>query len=472
MTFDRVNGKCQFKVIGFVHQAMAFLFLFGMVLEFRKSPLVLIGYCREFILSFDLWLFLPVKIISGVACVATLFRKEWGAKVLKTTLLYMFAAKALPVILTVVRELFERIYWGQSIIIGGGPDFLKNLGLFSIALFFGVFLYIIFIATSHALAVQQSLARTSVLVTGKRDEYQAQRVLFGLALVLFGFLYKSLDLYLFEASGAVIIASFLIVIGTAIILFWHVSIGPDFFGTSGIIISTGLVVAFRPGYSWYWLMLPWSVPFVIGVIGLIRKGSNRKLSMISVVLTVFLVVLFVAEPFRLYRSFGPYPKASPIRPKDFPAYIQVPEGASRVGYMGGETPSVSFFVVDPHPATETLRFIENNLKAGWRKLDYNLMSPNIPSSHIKGWSGIRKNENPERRFRYCMWIGEWINDKRETLYVMLEYRFAEEGPEDFNTLYCNIHKSSPKGLQLKFIEHYERVHGSFNEDRDRLPRPN
>lgn len=442
---------------------MAGFLLFGCLSVQVRAPLQAIGYHREFFLSYRFWLLLPVTIVMMTGCVGAVLRRLWGAAALGTTVLYSIAS-GLTFDVTALREIVERIYWGAPLNPGGGPDFSGNLvRLWAVQV--AVFLFMASIVVlSQVVVAAATRAEDGDLQKPRTTAGQKRALLFGAGLVVAGLLYKSLDLVLFDVSIATVGASFAIVVGSFLAMFAHMRMRRHFLASSAILTALALVIAPQTAGPAFWAVVPWLLPLGLGMASLLRKNADKRLGLVAIGLTVFLAALFVAEPFPLYLRFGVYPKPSTTRPANFPAYMQAPEGAAQVQYYGGNEPSLYFFVDDPFPAEPTLAFIEDHLsRAGWQKLDYSLMNPNFPSSHKAGWSDVMVGSSPTRAEECRRWMGHWINKERQTIAVMLEYHSAEEVQQDATQLRCVIHQSAPRGLQLKFIENYERIHGPVLE---------
>jgi len=116
---------------------------------------------------------------------------------------------------------------------------------------------------------------------------------------------------------------------------------------------------------------------------------------------------------------------NPVRPKDFPDILIVPESAKEVDYSEPSqivpgVYSVSFVVNDPHPSESIRNFIEKHLKSkGWQRLKYHLMNPETPISLSPfgfHWSFSQ--------------IEDWLNENDD--HISIHYAYEKLDEEQFD----------------------------------------
>jgi len=142
-------------------------------------------------------------------------------------------------------------------------------------------------------------------------------------------------------------------------------------------------------------------------------------------LLVFAAILVVvgAAGFLLRRQNVYHP--NPIRPRDFPDILIVPESAKQVDYSEPSrivpgVYSVSFVVNDPHPSQNIRNFIGQHLESnGWQLLKYHLMNPEIPASL------------DPFRFKWTFpQIEGWLNENND--HVSIDYVYKKLDEEQFD----------------------------------------
>ena len=89
-----------------------------------------------------------------------------------------------------------------------------------------------------------------------------------------------------------------------------------------------------------------------------------------------------------------------------------------------------------YPASEVLRIINTHLKAGgWKPLKKDWLNPDIPSSHVRGWTFFEdRSTHPETSV--SAWQADWTNDAGDILIYILEYRC----PGELCLSTANLHK--------------------------------
>lgn len=85
------------------------------------------------------------------------------------------------------------------------------------------------------------------------------------------------------------------------------------------------------------------------------------------------------------------------------------------------TQQVVYSIIEPYPALNIISEIDNKLKTmGWRALEKDWLNPQIPTSHVRGWTTYideTKNDNKEVH----LWCSNWTNPQNDMLVYSLTY---------------------------------------------------
>ena len=92
---------------------------------------------------------------------------------------------------------------------------------------------------------------------------------------------------------------------------------------------------------------------------------------------------------------------------------------------------VRYKVFANYPASEIIKQIDSKLEnTGWKFLEKDFMNPDIPTSHIRGWSSyIDGTKNPEREVH--VWSSDWKNQKGDVLSYSFKYSYPMKKKEDY-----------------------------------------
>ncbi|HOQ03741.1 MAG TPA: hypothetical protein PKY88_00810 [Anaerohalosphaeraceae bacterium] len=169
--------------------------------------------------------------------------------------------------------------------------------------------------------------------------------------------------------------------------------------------------------------------------------------------TVLLTLVFVGFGCTRHKNNG-----SPVRPSDFPAFLNAPETASRIRYATPENAdiiegaySLSYFVEEPFPPRNTMSYVQNELSsAGFFRLKYLLYSRTEECSY--GWYS---NKHTEPGFIYLEWTERWGHpEKDECVTVYFCYRYKPP-KKDLTTLYVTLIYSTERSEQAVFVKQYK-----------------
>jgi hypothetical protein len=381
-----------------------------------------------------------------------------------------------PTVISIAGEAVQRLRFGSGLVIGGGIRTISTTNwvyVYLAVLLVDLLLLVSFVTTAGI--VFAGRARTC----GEKEQSasaKAGKLLYtGIVVLVVGLAVKWVDFHIEQQTYGMTIGSYFVVGGVALMLLWHLLAPEVFIACSA---TTMAVIFFIHGATYASLVLNlavWLPVFGLVAASFSLKQVERNLRIASIgipiILAVFAIFPTVLEvPLGLH--FSAYHKPTSERPRDFPEYLQVPAGANDVRYKGGNRPSVHFTVEDPHPASKTLAFITANLeRAGWKKLEYDLMGPELESSHLKGWYSpleqwfgpIEPKKEAQSDRKRCLWDASWINERDETVHVRLTYRLSEEDKIDWTDLHCSISQSPADPMQLELIKHYRLVHPEGNE---------
>jgi len=109
---------------------------------------------------------------------------------------------------------------------------------------------------------------------------------------------------------------------------------------------------------------------------------------------------------------------------DYSNSLIILKNASNVKYtkLNG-TDQVSYKIITPYPATDTITELNNKLMIkGWKPLEKDWLNPEIPTSHVRGWTNhIDATKNPNLEVH--SWMSDWANNKEDILVFSLSYRY-------------------------------------------------
>ena len=116
------------------------------------------------------------------------------------------------------------------------------------------------------------------------------------------------------------------------------------------------------------------------------------------------------------------------------ALVALPSASnSTCKYVFGKTQLVYRVDVE-YPADGALKTIYAKLRQqGWRPLKRDLLNPSIPSSHVRGWQQFEDDTtNPKTTVH--AWQTQWMNQQKDIVEYMLEYRYPLGQTPDLHTL--------------------------------------
>jgi hypothetical protein len=96
------------------------------------------------------------------------------------------------------------------------------------------------------------------------------------------------------------------------------------------------------------------------------------------------------------------------------------------------TDQVSYEYLEAYPASALLGYINNELKQlDWQPIEYDILNPNIPSSHIKGWGNFVDSSSKTHYIVY-QWLAQWKNRNDDVVFYALQYKRKITISKDIN----------------------------------------
>lgn len=290
----------------------------------------------------------------------------------------------------------------------------------------------------------------------------------GIAGIILGLIFYRLDPVIPPHMYGAVFGTYFLFIGVVSLLIWHLQFKDGFLVRSAVSISAILVIYKQYG-DFILTAILWAPVLALAVINANRKTYSPALRIAAIGFTVAMILITLLRfsipilgPFR----FFPYPKETTILPAEFPDYLRAPDGASQVRYRGGENPYLEFVIHEAYPAADTISYMSDRFEqAGWIKLDYDVMNPNLESSHLKGWYnpaeywlGLdNKDEESKCDKGLRQWEAWWTNNKDEILCMRISPitdKVAEEKP----SYHCTCSKYSSDSWMQNFLMNYKRIH--------------
>lgn len=116
------------------------------------------------------------------------------------------------------------------------------------------------------------------------------------------------------------------------------------------------------------------------------------------------------------------------------ALLVVP-GAQKVNFTRFQgSDQVTYTLSAPYPADEVISYISDELGAkGWEPLNYDLLNPGIPTSHVRGWTSFGDMTTTPHTVVY-QWMAEWEDTLQDIVLFNLEYRWPKGGAADWQNL--------------------------------------
>ena len=427
-----------------------------------------------------------IHFMLWAACLAAIAHRPWAVRAVLVTALWSIALQS-SVLPLMIRG-FISPFLSDS-------DF--NMG-YNIPVWWGI-IYLAYFGSLACIAVPAGW-----LGTMKPDSKElpakpqvrfsfAVRVLgAGIALIYFVITLRWLTSWLFSASYDMlgIVTSYVLIGLTIVVMFSQFFIHRHLLATSAMSMSavalflpiiaqflsiprsreTGAISAscFPPISSFVWETLTMWIPMLLlGWLAFRSKRLGKSIRLTGLAVPVSLMLLAMCAPGLLAGNLFVDSKLSAEKPSDWPDWLVPPEGATEVRYGTSRTfgvKSLHFRMQEPYPAVRVLDAISERMeKAGFSKLEYYLLNPDILSAHSRGW--FEHSEAATPGMKVHSWGAEWMNEKDEVVHVGLEYRYPESGAEDANNLTVSIHLHPPVGWYNKEIDKYKQIHG-IQEGRD------
>lgn len=209
---------------------------------------------------------------------------------------------------------------------------------------------------------------------------------------------------------------------------------------------------------------------------------GKKRVKILLVVSVFVIVVPSSLAIWYVRKHRDTYTINPVRPKDFPVILIVPEHAQRIDYSSprdtrraAHTYAVSYEVNDPYPSEGTYTFVMERLTLnGWRRLEYDLMNPHQPRFPVPLLpqyvdANIAKSYLPKDQKKNLFALEnrreDWVNSNDEVITVVLwYYGDLVTGRIYREKVNVNISYFDCKSWIGPYILRYKKVHAEeFNE---------
>jgi len=386
-----------------------------------------------------------------LVCVGVITRRKWSASFARATAVWMFA-----LIWTGLPDQLRYIHYSWDIL---SHSYSQKYNLLITLVLISSLL--LFIKLAHSSMQRQKKVFAESVTIGKNMVTKISHLMWlGIFTLLLGLSFKWLDTRIVSQIYAQTIGTYLFVFGSVMLLIWHLFSPNTFIAASAVSVAV-IILNYKIRSGTYVMsLLLWFPALFLGFISLFRKKYPGKLRIAALGVPVVLILIGLFAPIPWHMHFWSYYKPTPHRPDNFPRYFQAPAGATYVYFTEGDPLRFSFKTIDLYPGSETITFISQHLeKAGWKKLDYDLLNPHSPSSHLEGWHKNDYESSKDIAWPYH-WSGYWINDRAETIWVLLNYRYQKNAKEDLSTLYCQMSQRCPKGIQLDYIKAYQRIHSA------------
>lgn len=107
-----------------------------------------------------------------------------------------------------------------------------------------------------------------------------------------------------------------------------------------------------------------------------------------------------------------------------PRYFTYPDGRQQLTYT----------IDSDYPAKDMLSFLSVELqKRGWKPLRFDFLNPDMPSSHVRGWTFF-EDATQEPRMAVRQWMADWENRAHDITLYNLEYRSPSGAALESKTL--------------------------------------
>lgn len=109
--------------------------------------------------------------------------------------------------------------------------------------------------------------------------------------------------------------------------------------------------------------------------------------------------------------------------------------AKDVEYLKQEgTDQLTYRVDKKFPASGVIGWISYQLEEkGWEPLTYDYLNPELPSSHVQGWTKFEDATKPTAYIVH-QWLAEWRDGSENIVRYGFHYRYPKDGPPNLNVL--------------------------------------
>jgi hypothetical protein len=117
------------------------------------------------------------------------------------------------------------------------------------------------------------------------------------------------------------------------------------------------------------------------------------------------------------------------------ALIVLPDASDTTCRYIFQKTQLVYTVAAEYPADDALKAIYAKLgQDGWKPLNWDWLNPSIPSSHVRGWNQFEDGTTTPRT-TVRAWQTQWINQQKDVVDYILEYRYPTGGIPDMHTLH-------------------------------------
>ena len=120
---------------------------------------------------------------------------------------------------------------------------------------------------------------------------------------------------------------------------------------------------------------------------------------------------------------------------DYPDSLLVYPGAKVVNFSKYKgTDQLTYRVNEKYPASAVIAWISQQLQAkGWKPLPYDFLNPDLPSSHVGGWTRFIDGRQATRYIVHG-WGADWKDRTENIVHYGLRYRYPESGDPNLTDL--------------------------------------
>jgi hypothetical protein len=143
----------------------------------------------------------------------------------------------------------------------------------------------------------------------------------------------------------------------------------------------------------------------------INRGVRHFVTVMNLLL--FSTLLAAAASHQRSNSVEEYSESLLVVPSaNSPQHLTYPDGRQQLTYT----------IDSDYPATGILSFLSSELrKRGWKPLRFDFLNPDMPSSHVRGWTFF-EDATQEPRMAVRQWMADWENRAHDITLYNLEYR--------------------------------------------------